>query len=501
MVQNNRPTGLTRKEVVDYYTDPKNCDKKGGCLISKKSVVDAYDKDNYALIKWDGKTRRLARLILKEKVGDKKMEGKLTLHSCDNPPCIKPSHLSPGTPKENAENNSDIKLKEMANKKTFRWNGPIDNYFGITSENAEEVFSFLEEDDNNEAYITITSPGGLFSTAQTIIERLSPYKNKIKTEINGMVASAGSHIAMSVGEKTYARGQSELMIHRASLGLDGNAEDFEKAKERLDQVDSILIQSIKEKSGLSEEKIREYMENETTFTSKRALKEGLIDEILPPNKKFTEAMIDEAIKAYKEVSDTRKVNLNIESNKEILMPEEKNKDVNQEEEVKDEKTQEIEVKTSETQVFDKSITEVIASKEKKILTLETELFIVKGENEKLEKAVKEYKEKDKRRDALDNAKAIEEAVTRGALSPSQEQAYVENFKKAEGNEEATNLLRGFLKDLPSSEYFKVKGKAFSKDDLNYYPQEEVERLMKQPNITKDEAIQILQRRHENKEIN
>ena len=96
------------------------------------------------------------------------------------------------------------------NKKTFRWSGNVDRFFGITPESAEEVFDYLEEDDNNEAYITITSPGGAFIVSQTIIERLSPYKNRIKSEISGMVASAASHIAMSIGAKTYARGKKRI---------------------------------------------------------------------------------------------------------------------------------------------------------------------------------------------------------------------------------------------------------------------------------------------------
>ena len=294
------------------------------------------------------------------------------------------------------------------------------------------------------------------------------------------------------------------MIHRASLGLDGNAEDFEKAKERLDQVDSILVESIKEKSGLSEEKIREYMENETTFTSKRALKEGLIDEILPPNKKFTEAMIDEAIKAYKEVSDTRKVNLNDRKEKTLMDKDNQFEEIVEDEnEVKtEEQPKEVEAKVNKEPEI--KMSDSASAKIQNLMNTNTFLTLriqqLEEDEKKLEKKIKDFEAREKVRSRVENSKLIEEAVLRGALEPAKEQSYIDKFKLAEGNEMATDFLRETLRNLPSSDYFKVEGKAFSKEELAYYPPEEVERLINAGN-SKEEALEVLQRRYENKEIN
>ena len=501
MEQNNRPTGLSRKEVVSYYTNPKNCDSKNGCLTPKKSIVNAFDKDGYPLIKWEGKTRRLARLVLKDKVGDKAVEGKVTMHSCNNHGCIKPSHLSPGTPKENSNDQNKIIGEEMAqnNKKTFRWVGEINSspFYGISASNAEEVFNYLDEDESNEAYISISSPGGSVNEAQTIIERLSPYKSRIKVEAIGIIASAASHISMTIADKLYARGQTRIMIHRASAGIEGNAEDFEKVKERLDQVDSILVDSINKKSGLSKKQIREYLERETFFTSKQALELKLIDEILEPNEKFTEAKIDESIKAFMSEKNiqTKVNNKETDSMSVQVLKEDGSLVEPKAEETKTEET--VEEQPVQEKVVVKGEWEEVAR-----LTSENSVLREKEENWKIEKEsllqrIKHFEKKDKERSEQINKETIQNALKRGAITPKQEEYWIERFKNAYDEKSALEI-RAILNGLDSSELYQSVGKAFAPSDINYYNSEEVARL-KERGATDKEVVSILSARHkENK---
>lgn len=61
-----------------------------------------YDKDGYGVIKRLGKTYRAHRVSFTIHNG-KIPEGLMILHSCDNPKCVNPAHLSPGTAKDNSD--------------------------------------------------------------------------------------------------------------------------------------------------------------------------------------------------------------------------------------------------------------------------------------------------------------------------------------------------------------------------------------------------------------
>jgi hypothetical protein len=60
----------------------------------------ARDKDGYGVVRRGGRTRRAHREMW-EQVNGPIPDGMVLLHSCDNPPCIRLSHLSLGTQAEN----------------------------------------------------------------------------------------------------------------------------------------------------------------------------------------------------------------------------------------------------------------------------------------------------------------------------------------------------------------------------------------------------------------
>ena len=253
----------------------------------------------------------------------------------------------------------------VENKRTFSWNGPIGPYININS--ATEVADYLEENKDNRAYITISSGGGDPYAADAIVGKLEPYKSQIKVEILGMVASAASHIALSIGDKVVARGGSTLMIHNSRVVLlspqTKTKEQLEKEQEVLQKIDDRLAAAIVAKSGLEETKVRTYMKEEKEFTAEEALKDNLVDEILTPDSKFTEAHIKEIRVAC--ANEINFINNKVKSEPEVQTLEENMSDKT--EEVQEQETKTVEAAKEETPVVEVKETTKYVSNDQDIL--------------------------------------------------------------------------------------------------------------------------------------
>lgn len=132
--------------------------------------------------------------------------------------------------------------------------------------------------DVSEIVVRINSPGGSYFSGVAIHTMLSLHKATKTVHVEGVAASAASFIAM-VGDKIIMEVGSMMMIHRASLLMFGNADDFMGAIEKLNKVDASMTSIYVARTGKTAEEIKAMLAAETWFTAQEAVDSGFATEI------------------------------------------------------------------------------------------------------------------------------------------------------------------------------------------------------------------------------
>lgn len=126
--------------------------------------------------------------------------------------------------------------------------------------------------------IHIFSKGGDPFAAHAIYAMLQAHKSYKTVYVEGIAASAATLIVMA-GDKVVMYGNSMLMVHDPWMQATGNANDFRKIADDLDQIAKSMAVTYQEKTKLSEEEILAIMDAETWFTAEEAVERGFADEV------------------------------------------------------------------------------------------------------------------------------------------------------------------------------------------------------------------------------
>jgi ATP-dependent Clp protease protease subunit len=126
--------------------------------------------------------------------------------------------------------------------------------------------------------IYINSPGGDVFAGQAIHSMLKRHSAEKTVYVDGLAASIASVIAMA-GDKIIMPSNAMMMLHNPWTMAYGNANDFRKMADDLDQIGKSILAVYREKSGMENEKIQELMDNETWLTAEDAMGYGLADKI------------------------------------------------------------------------------------------------------------------------------------------------------------------------------------------------------------------------------
>lgn len=138
----------------------------------------------------------------------------------------------------------------------------------------DDVLNALNQVDGlEELNIYINSPGGSVFSGLAIYNMLKRNNAYKKAYIDGIGASMASVIPFAAN-KVYIPSNAFLMIHNPWTLAMGNANDLRKVADDLDDIGSGMINAYKEnlKEGVTEEKLKQMMEDETWLNGEEAAK-------------------------------------------------------------------------------------------------------------------------------------------------------------------------------------------------------------------------------------
>lgn len=129
--------------------------------------------------------------------------------------------------------------------------------------------------------IEINSPGGSVFDGYTVYQEIKSLQDRgvvVNATITGMAASMASVICMACNKVSIVP-HGRMMIHDASSGFSGNADQMRKQADLLDSISSDIANIYSSRTKKPVEDIRAMMKKETWMDSKTTVDNGFADEI------------------------------------------------------------------------------------------------------------------------------------------------------------------------------------------------------------------------------
>lgn len=141
---------------------------------------------------------------------------------------------------------------------------------------------FLQSEDSKKPIqMYINSPGGSITAGLAIIDTMHHIKPEVHTICIGVAASMGA-VILSQGAKgkRFTLPHSEIMIHQASSGVEGQASNIVITAEHIIKMQNKLYKLLAESTGKSKEQIEKDADRDYWMDAEAALKYGIIDEVI-----------------------------------------------------------------------------------------------------------------------------------------------------------------------------------------------------------------------------
>lgn len=146
----------------------------------------------------------------------------------------------------------------------------------VSAKNIKQEIDELDVDSIN---VYINSYGGEVAEALAIYSALSRHKAKVHTYCDGFACSAATIIFAAGDERTM--GSIALMMIHNCMSYVGyaNSNELRKAADDNDKINQSSIEAYKKISNLSEEQIKDMMNQETWLTAQECLEYGFATDI------------------------------------------------------------------------------------------------------------------------------------------------------------------------------------------------------------------------------
>lgn len=167
-------------------------------------------------------------------------------------------------------NNNESDLYIFGDITSWPWDEKDRDAYGVVKE--------LQGLDVQRINVHINSYGGDVAEGLAIYNSLKNHKAEIVTICDGFACSAASVIFMA-GSKRVINEASLLMIHNPWTYACGNANEFRKQAEDLDKIAQASINAYVGRTSITEEKVKELLDNETWLTAQECLEMGFATEI------------------------------------------------------------------------------------------------------------------------------------------------------------------------------------------------------------------------------
>lgn len=140
---------------------------------------------------------------------------------------------------------------------------------------------------NERVVLRINSPGGSVTEGIAIAGAIKRHGGEVVGVIDGIAASIASLILVSC-DKAIACEGTFLMIHNVSVLAEGGPEDMRRAAGVMEAMQKQIVTAYAAKTGLSENRLAQMMDEETWMTADEALALGFVDEVVPAEKSVNE---------------------------------------------------------------------------------------------------------------------------------------------------------------------------------------------------------------------
>ena len=144
---------------------------------------------------------------------------------------------------------------------------------------------FLSSTGAGDITMHIDSPGGSVKSGLSMVDVMEYIPVDIKTVNTGMAASMGSVLlgAGTKGKRSSLR-HSQTMLHQSSGGFSGNIQDAEVDWKEWQKINEELFVLLGSYCGKKTEQVKEDATRDFWLNAEEAIKYGIIDEIIKPQK-------------------------------------------------------------------------------------------------------------------------------------------------------------------------------------------------------------------------